>query len=367
MKKPKIGISIGDVNGIGLEVILKALSNERLQSMCIPVIYGSSKIVSYHKNIVKLEQQFNYQSQRSAERLKDGVTNIVNCWEESVNINIGKIDIAGGQYAIKSLEAATKDLKSGIIDALVTAPINKKSMQLAGFEYPGHTEYLTAQSEVAESLMLMISDNLRIGLVTNHLPVSQVAQSITTELVIKKLVILTKTLIQDFGIDKPKIALLGLNPHAGDGGVIGDEEENVLIPAILEAKKAEHFVFGPFPADGFFGSGQFAKFDGILAMYHDQGLVPFKTLSFGAGVNYTAGLSFIRTSPDHGTGFDIAGKNVAEPDSFRNAIYSAIDIVRNRSNFKENHANPIKRNKGKVLENPENEKPFEAPEENPVA
>lgn len=364
MKKPRIGISIGDVNGVGLEVIIKTFSDQRIYKICTPVIYGSSKVVAYHKNVVPVEN-FKTYNQHSAEHLKEDTVNVVNVWQESVNIALGKTDIAGGEYAIKSLDAATKDVKEGLIDAMVTAPINKKAMQLAGFQYPGHTEYLTDHSGDKDSMMLMVNDNLRVGLVTNHLPINEVAASITKELILIKINILHETLIRDFGIDKPRIAVLALNPHASDDGVIGDEEEKVIIPAIQHAKEDEQLVFGPFPADGFFGSKQFAKFDGVIAMYHDQGLVPFKTLSAGTGVNYTAGLSFVRTSPDHGTAFDIAGKNLADEGSFRKAVFAAIDIARCRANYLENHSNPLKRQKGKVLENIENEKAFEAPDNEP--
>jgi len=340
MKKLKIGISIGDINGIGLEVILKTLHDPRLQNICIPVIYGSSKVVSYHKNIVGLDdlQFFGIQS---AERLKYDKINVVNCWEDNVNITLGSMSDGSGKYAKISLAQATNDLKMGMIDALVTAPINKKAMNNAGFEFPGHTEYLTKELGASQSLMLMVHDNLRVGLVTNHLPLKDVPAAITKEAIKRKLQIFHKTLKVDFGIEKPVIALLGLNPHAGDDGVIGKEEEEVIRPLIIEAKKKGLVVMGPYPADGFFGSAQYRKFDGILAMYHDQGLVPFKTLSFGNGVNYTAGLSGIRTSPDHGTAYEIAGKNEADPSSFRSALFLAIDIAKNRSQHKDMHANKL--------------------------
>lgn len=362
MKKPKIGISIGDVNGIGLEVIMKGLLDRRVASMCYPIIYGSAKTVVYHKNMLNLDE-FQFHHQRNAKNVKEDVITVVNVWDESVNIKVGTLDVAGGEYAFKSLDAALVDLKDGVIDALVTAPINKKAMQLSGFEFPGHTEYLTEESDQDESLMLMVNDSLRVGLITNHIAVNAVSEAISKELIQTKINILEATLQRDFQIAKPKIAVLALNPHASDAGVIGTEEENIIIPAILAAKDAEQLVFGPFAADGFFGSDQFSKFDGILAMYHDQGLIPFKALSFGHGVNYTAGLNFIRTSPDHGTAFDIAGKNMASGDSFMRALFTAIDISRAREIYDESNANPLKRSKGKVLENPENEKPFEAEEE----
>lgn len=342
MDKLKIGISIGDINGIGLEVILKTVANKKILDYCIPVVYGSSKVVSYHKNIVDVDFQFN--STRSAQHLHDDKVNIVNCWNDSVNITLGKPTDVGGQYAFKALESAVNDLKFGLIDALVTAPINKHAMQMADFPYPGHTEYLTSElGEGKESLMLMVSENLKIGLVTNHLPIREVAATITKELILNKIRILNQTLKVDFGKERPTIAVLGLNPHAGDDGVIGDEEEKLIRPAILEAKDQGIMVMGPYPADGFFGSGQYKKFDGILAMFHDQGLVPFKALSFGQGVNFTAGLGFVRTSPDHGTAYDIAGQNQADPASFREALFLALDVARNRKAYVEDHANPLLR------------------------
>lgn len=342
MKKLRIGISIGDINGIGLEVILKTLSNPDILNFCTPVVYGSSKVVSYHKNIVDIDFQF--QSTRSAQQVTPDKINIVNCWQDNVNITLGKPSEISGMYAFRALEMAVQELKHGLIDALVTAPINKHAMQMANFPFPGHTEYLTKElGNGSESVMLMVSDNLRIGLITNHLPIREVADAITPELIAKKLRILNETLRIDFGIDKPTIAVLGLNPHAGDEGVLGDEEETIIHPVIQEAKEKGILAMGPFPADGFFGSGQYKKFDAILAMYHDQGLIPFKALSFGNGVNFTAGLDYVRTSPDHGTAYDIAGKNEADPSSFREALFLAIEIAKNRYEYAEDHANPLVR------------------------
>ena len=340
MNKLRIGITTGDINGIGLEVILKTLNNPQIKNLCTPIIYGSSKVVSYHKNIVSLDD-FHFQSLKSAERPNKEKVNVVNCWQDNVNIQLGRMNEDGGKYAFKSLEAGVQDLKAGVIDALVTAPINKKAMQMAGFPFPGHTEYLNKELG-GKSVMLMISDNLRIGLVTNHVPLKDVAGMITKELVAEKIRSMNDTLKVDFGIERPMIAVLALNPHAGDEGVIGSEDEDIIRPAIVEAKKKGIMCMGPFPADGFFGSGQFSKFDGILAMYHDQGLVPFKALTFGNGVNYTSGLSAIRTSPDHGTGFDIAGTNAANPASFRSALFAAMDIARNRHDYYESRENPLK-------------------------
>ena len=340
MNKIKVGISIGDINGVGLEVILKTLVNPSIVNLCIPVIYGSSKVVSYHRNIVGLDE-IQFFGVKEADRLKHDRINIVNCWQENVNITLGKMSESSGKYATISLKRATEDLKSGLIDALVTAPINKEAMQSGDFQFAGHTEFLTKAFNAKESLMLMVNDNLRVGLVTNHLPVSQIAQAITKEKVTNKLKILNNCLKIDFGIERPMIAVLALNPHASDGGLIGEEEEKIIRPVVIEAKKKGVMVMGPFPADGFFGSSQFKKFDGVLAMYHDQGLAPFKALSFGSGVNFTAGLSAVRTSPDHGTAYDIAGKNEADPESFRRAMFLAIDIVRNKIAYRESHENPI--------------------------
>jgi 4-phospho-D-threonate 3-dehydrogenase / 4-phospho-D-erythronate 3-dehydrogenase len=338
--KQKIGITIGDLNGIGLEVILKTLSDEKMLAFCTPVIYGSSKVVSYHKNIVQVE--FQYVPIRHASEVQEGKINVVNCWQENVNITLGKLSDQSGKYAAEALAAATEDLKNGLIDCLVTAPINKKAMEMADFPFPGHTEYLTEALGATESVMLMVADDLRVGLVTNHLPLHKVAENVTRERILQKIQILHKTLRVDFGIEKPTIAVLGLNPHAGDDGALGSEEIDIIRPAIEDAKAKGILAMGPYAADGFFGSSQFAKFDAILAMYHDQGLVPFKAISFGAGVNFTAGLSAVRTSPDHGTGYDIAGQNVADPSSFRRAMFLALDLSRNRAEYTEDHANQLR-------------------------
>jgi 4-hydroxythreonine-4-phosphate dehydrogenase len=347
MEKIKIGITIGDINGIGLEVILKTVCDKRILNRCTPIIYGSSKVVSYHKNIVQLDFQFH--PIRSAEQAEDDKINVVNCWSENVNITLGKYSELSGKYAAMALEQAVSELKMGYIQALVTAPINKKAMQLAGFQFPGHTEYITQALGSSESVMMMVADNLRIGLITNHLPLSKVAEHITIERVLTKIKILNDTLKIDFSIEKPTIAVLGLNPHAGDDDALGMEESEIIRPAIVAAKEAGILVMGPFPADSFFGAGQHRKYDSILAMYHDQGLIPFKTLAFGNGVNYTAGLGAVRTSPDHGTAYDIAGKNVADPTSLRTALFLATDIARNREEYTETHANALNRNRKKVL------------------
>ena len=340
MNKIRIGISIGDINGIGLEVILKTLAHPKIINLCTPVIYGSSKVVSYHKNVVGLEN-FQFNLAKSGDRIKRDKINVVNCWTDDVNITLGKLSDSSGKYAKISLEQAIIDLKNGYFDALVTAPINKKAMNLANFKFLGHTEYLTSEFGAKESLMLMVNNNLRIGLVTNHLPIRDVPAALTKEIIRTKLQLLHNALKVDFNIERPTIALLGLNPHASDEGIIGDEEENIIRPVIIEAKKKGVLAMGPYAADGFFGSIQYSKFDGILAMYHDQGLIPFKSLSFGSGVNYTAGLNIIRTSPDHGTAYEIAGNNTADHSSFRQALFLAIDIAKNRKMYKEMTANPL--------------------------
>ncbi len=341
MEKIKVGITIGDINGIGLEVILKTLAREEIAKMATFVVYGSSKVVSYHKNVVGVDLY--YHQAQNIDRIHRDKVNIINCWTENVNITIGKIAEAGGKYAYQSLEAATNDLRHGLIDALVTAPISKEAMKLADFPFPGHTEYLTKRLETTESLMFMVHDDLKVGVVTNHLPVKDIKTKLSKSLILKKIRLMEQSLKMDFGIERPTIAVLGLNPHASDGGTIGTEEAEIIRPAIVELKKKGIMVMGPFPADGFFGSGQYKKYDGILAMYHDQGLVPFKLLSFGQGVNFTAGLPSVRTSPDHGTAFDIAGKNEANEASFRKAIFCALDCVRYRKEHYENHANPLKK------------------------
>ncbi len=349
MNKIRIGISIGDINGIGLEVILKTLSHPQILDLCIPIIYGSSKVISYHKNVVGLES-FQFNVATSGDRIKKDKINVVNCWNDDVIITLGKLSDSSGKYAKISLEQAVIDLKNGYFDALVTAPINKKAMQVADFKFLGHTEYLTNEFGAKESLMLMVNDNLRIGLVTNHLAIRDISAALTKELIRTKLQLLNDSLKIDFNIERPTIALLGLNPHASDGGIIGDEEENVIRPVIIEAKKKGVLAMGPYPADGFFGSMQYSKFDGILAMYHDQGLIPFKSLSFGSGVNFTAGLDIVRTSPDHGTAYEIAGNNVANPSSFRQALFLAIDIAKNRKLYTELTSNPLLRKEQPVDE-----------------
>ncbi len=338
MNKIKIGISAGDINGIGLEVVLKTLTNEKILQYCTPVIYASTKVISYHKNIVNIE--FPFQVIKDLSRPSTEKVNIINCWQDNVNITLGKASEEGGRFAYIALERAVTDLKAGHLDALVTAPINKEAMKMAAFPYPGHTEYL-AKYLGGENLMFMLHEDLRIGVATNHIPVSEVSAMLTKDVLDQKLHTMHQSLKIDFGIERPSIAVLGLNPHAGDNGVMGDEEEKLIRPVIIEAKKKGMLVVGPFSADGFFGSGQYKKFDGILAMYHDQGLIPFKLLSFGSGVNFTAGLNAVRTSPDHGTAFDIAGSNAADPSSFRKSLFAALDIARSRKEYYESRENAL--------------------------
>lgn len=340
MKKLKIGITIGDINGVGPEVIIKTLSHPKILEFCIPIIYGSAKVISYHKNIVKTAD-FSFITTGDPERASSTKVNVINCWDEEVKIELGSATEDGGKFAHIAMDRALNDAREKKIDAIVTAPINKEAMKKADFPYPGHTEFFTKNLGKKESLMTMVSDRIRIALATNHIPISKVAEELTKEKLIHKLKILNRSLIEDFGITKPVIGVLGLNPHAGDNGVIGTEEDEIIRPVIIEAKKNGVHAIGPFAADGFFGSTKFSKVDGILAMYHDQGLVPFKALTFGNGVNYTAGLPIVRTSPDHGTGFDIAGKNEADESSFRQALFLAMDLARNRKEYQEAKENGL--------------------------
>ena len=350
-QKVRVGISIGDINGIGPEVIIRTLSHPQIMELCTPVIYGSAKVIAYHKNVANLNS-FNFSSQPSAERLNYHKANVINCWEDTVNINLGKATEEGGRCAHIALDRVVRDLKDGHVDVLVTGPINKHAMQLVNFPAPGHTEYLEKELG-GKALMLMTSDRLKIAVVTGHIPLRDVAESITRDRVVNSLVALIKSLTVDFGIDKPKIAVLGLNPHASDNGLMGNEEEEILHPVIKEAKKNGHLVMGPYSADGFFGSGLYNKFDGVLAMYHDQALIPFKTLSFGEGVNYTAGLDHVRTSPDHGTAYDLVGKDQADERSFRHALYTAVDVFRRRKEFAEITSNSLRNKKDAEPQEPQ--------------
>lgn len=333
-----VGISIGDLNGIGSEVVLKTFEDNRMVELCTPVIFANVKIMSYLKKVYGLT--LNFHGIDSIDQLVVGKINVLNVWKESVTIEFGKTDNEVGKYAIRSFFAATKALKENKIDVLLTAPINKYNIQSDKFNFPGHTDYLAKEfNETA--LMFMIHDNLRVGLLTDHVPVNEVSTHLNEALIFNKVKIVNETLKQDFRIEKPKIAVLGLNPHAGDNGVIGKEDDEIIKPALKKIFDSGVLVFGPYSADSFFGSNQYKQYDAVLAVYHDQGLIPFKTMSFGNGVNYTAGLSKIRTSPDHGTAFDIAGKNIANEDSFRQALYLAIDVFKNRNEYKELTNNPL--------------------------
>lgn len=347
-KKIKIGISIGDVNGIGLEVILKTIQHKSVLDDCIVIVYGQTKVASYHKKNLGLHD-FNFNLVQNASQAVSGKANLINCWEEDIKIELGKSTEIGGKYAVLSLDKAAQDLKDGHIDALVTAPINKDNVQSESFNFPGHTEFLESKSVGKTALMLMISDQLKVGVVTGHVPLKNVSESITSQKIVSKLHLLNESLKKDFWIEKPKIAVLGLNPHASDNGLIGQEEQEIISPAIQQAFDKGVICFGPYPADGFFGNGTYKQFDAVLAMYHDQGLAPFKTIAFGGGVNFTAGLDFVRTSPDHGTGYGIAGKNEADPSSFLQALYSAIHISKSRTEQAELLSNQLKTG-GKVVE-----------------
>src|ERR1035437_3739161 len=342
-EKVIVGITQGDINGIGLEVIIKTFLDPQMFEICTPVVFGSNKTASYHRKALNIED-FSFNQIRDISEINHKRANIINVYEEDIVIELGKQTETGGKYALKSLEAAAYALAQGKIDVLVTAPINKENIQSPDFKFPGHTEYLDEKFGDGNSLMFLVSDTLRVAVVTGHIPVTQVAQALTTEKIIKKIQVLHKSLIQDFAVRKPKIAVLGLNPHAGDNGVIGDEEKRIIIPAIEKAKEEGMLVYGPYSSDGFFGSGAYKSFDAVLAMYHDQGLIPFKTITFNSGVNFTAGLPIVRTSPDHGTAYDIAGKNLASEESFRRAVYTAIDIYKRRKLYKEITTNPLKIN-----------------------
>lgn len=347
--KPVIGFSCGDINGIGIEIIIKALSDTRLHELCTPVVFASNKVINFYKKSIP-DVNFSYQATRELDRFSPKQVTIFSCWEEEVAITPGQLNETGGQYVIKSLLAATEALKNKQIDALVTAPIHKKNVYSDVFPYTGHTPFLKAFFNAPDVAMLMTADNLKVALLTEHVPVGEVAKHITREAIISKLKIVNQSLKQDFGINKPKIAVLGLNPHAGDEGLIGKEEEEIIKPAIKEAKQQHDvFCFGPYSSDAFFARGQYEKFDAVLAMYHDQGLIPFKSLAIGDEVNYTAGLPVIRTSPDHGTAFDIAGKGKADETSLRASIFAAIDIFRTRNGYAEARSNPMKRRSAALL------------------
>lgn len=339
--KLKVGISIGDINGIGLEVIIKTLADNRILDFFTPIVYGNTKVASFHRKSIGIND-FSFNVINSPDQAHDKRPNMINCWQEDVKISLGESNETGGKYAFLSLERATEDLINKKIDALVTAPINKHNIQQKDFNFPGHTEYIQAKTASEEVLMFMISDELKVGVVTGHIPVNEIANNITKEGILTKLQVMNHSLKTDFWFQKPKIAVLGLNPHAGDNGLIGNEDQEIIIPAIQDANEMDIFAFGPYAADGFFAGDHYKKFDGVLAMYHDQGLIPFKQIAFHNGVNFTAGLPVIRTSPDHGTGYDIAGKNKASEESFREAIFLALKIIKYRREQEQLTANPLK-------------------------
>jgi len=341
-KKVIIGITHGDINGIGYEVILKTLADNNVYDSFVPVIYGSAKVAAFHRKLCDI-QNINLNVINSVEDAHAKKINIINCTDDELKVEPGRSTEEAGKAAFAALERATADLKRGALQAIVTAPINKNNIQSKDFHFPGHTEYLEEKFGTGTpALMLLINDVMRVAVVTGHIPVKDIPTKLTSELILEKLTVLNSALKSDFTVIKPRIAVLGLNPHAGDEGVIGNEEQTVIIPAMKEAEKKGICCFGPYPADGFFGSGHFCKFDGILAMYHDQGLAPFKTISMESGVNYTAGLSVIRTSPAHGTAYEIAGQNKASEESFRQALWMACDIYHHRVQNKEIAQNPLK-------------------------
>jgi len=330
-QKIKVGISVGDINGIGIEVVLKTFADKRMMDFCTPILFASTKVITFHKNKLKLEVPV--QGIQSLDSVVDGKVNLISVTKEEVKMELGNPTKESGAFALRSLDAATHALKEGKVDLLVTAPISKDNIQSEEFKFAGHTEFLEDKLE-GDSLMILMTDSLRMGLITGHVPVAKVSETITKELILSKVATMHTTLVKDFGIAKPKIAVLGLNPHCGDNGVIGNEDEDIVRPTLKEVQETGKLVYGPYAADGFFGSGNYKGFDGVLAMYHDQGLVAFKTLAFGNGVNFTAGLNQVRTSPDHGTAFEIAGQNKADASSFKEALFTGLKIVKTRNGYK---------------------------------
>jgi 4-hydroxythreonine-4-phosphate dehydrogenase len=349
LQKPIIGFTCGDLNGIGIELIIKALSDPRIVDVCTPVVFASNKSINFYRKGLP-DINFSYHSTKELNKLSHKQVNVFNCWEEEVAIAPGQLNELGGKYALISLEQATQALKDKQIHALVTAPIHKKNIQSETFKHSGHTPYLKEMFGVNDILMFMVADNMRVGLVTEHVPVAEISKHITKEAILSKLKMMNNSLLKDFGIEKPKIAVLGLNPHAGDEGLIGNEEETVIKFAIKDAKH-NMLAFGPYSADAFFARGLHEKFDGVLAMYHDQGLIPFKSLAYGEGVNFTAGIEGVRTSPDHGTAFDIAGKDKADASSFLAATFEAVDIYRRRNGYAEARRNPLRKMSARFIAN----------------
>lgn len=340
--RPVIGVTIGDLNGIGPEIVIKTFSDNRVLELCTPVVFASSKTINFYRKFMG-EGHFNYQNIRNFHKITHKQVNLFNCWEEEVMITPGVINETGGKYAVRSLAVAVQCLKDHQIDGLVTAPLHKNNVQGGDFHYTGHTPYLKDVFGAREAVMLMCSENMRVAVLSEHVPLSEAAAQVSFERILAKLQALKESLMRDFGIEAPKIAVLGLNPHAGDGGLVGREELEIIIPAINQAGNQGILCFGTFSADAFFARSQYLKFDAVLAMYHDQGLIPFKSLSIGQGVNFTAGLPIVRTSPDHGTAFDIAGKNQADESSFRAAVFTCIDVIRQRRQHEESGRNPLRK------------------------
>lgn len=353
--KPVIGFSCGDVNGIGIELILKVLNDNRLLEICTPVVFANNKALNFYRKLLH-DININFSIIKDLAQINHKQMNLFSCWEEEIAITPGTMNDLGGKYAVISLTTAAEALKAGKIDGLVTAPIHKKNIQNSNFKYTGHTPYLKSLFGVNDVVMLMTAENMKIGLLTEHLPVKEISGALTKDKIISKLQLIQQSLKKDFGINKPKIAVLGLNPHAGDEGLIGKEEIDIIKPAIREARAKEMLCFGPYSSDAFFARGQYEQFDAVLALYHDQGLIPFKSLSLGEGINYTAGLKAVRTSPDHGTAFDIAGKGIADETSMRQAMYSCIDIINNRREFDSQRSNPMKKMSRSVVANAVDEK-----------
>ncbi len=359
--KPVIGISCGDVNGIGIEIIIKTLADNRILDICTPVVFANNKVFNFYRKGFS-DLNINFSATRELNRINHKQVNLYSCWDEEVNINPGILNDIGGKYAVKSLTAAGQALRDNFIDGLVTAPIHKSNTQSEQFNFTGHTPYFKNLYNAADAVMFMIAENLRVGLVTEHVPVQDIAKHISRDKIVSKLQIINNSLKRDFNITKPRIAVLGLNPHAGDDGLIGKEEEEIIKPAIKDAKQRDIFCFGPYPADAFFARGHYGKFDGVLAMYHDQGLIPFKSLAIGEGVNFTAGLPGVRTSPDHGVAFDIAGTGKADESSFREAMFRCVDIIVGRHEYDEQHKNPLDKKSAVVNANMVDERINELPE-----
>ena len=354
-KKPIIGFTCGDINGIGPEIIIKTLGDSRILDFCTPVIFGNNKVINFYRKSLP-DININAAIAKDSSRVNPKQVNVYNCWEEDIAVTPGQLNDIGGKYAGISLNIAADALKAGIIEGLVTAPIHKKNIQSASFNFTGHTPFLKHLFGAKDVAMFMIAENMKVALLTEHVPVKEIAQLVTRESILSKLQVMNQSLKKDFLITKPKIAVLALNPHAGDEGLIGKEDEEIIRPAIKDAKQRDIFCFGPYPADAFFARGQYEKFDAVLAIYHDQGLIPFKSLALGEGVNFTAGLKAVRTSPDHGVAFDIAGKGIADESSLREALYKCIDIINNRAEYERQYMNPLKNISKAVIANAVDEK-----------